>query len=660
MARRRHEDEFAALRFDEDVPKEYKDGFGWKAILGGLFVAFFIVPASMFLSLVVGETLGAAAVWVTIVLFIEISKRVRTKLEVQEIYILFVVAGGILGLGQGLFGNAFIHMQYLVRSPAAKLFEIADRIPHWVAPPPDSEAYAQRSLLHSDWWPRLALMGVTLIWGRLNFYSLGYVFFRLTSDVERLPFPLAPIAAQGVTALAESTTPEGSWRWTIFTTGSTIGIAFGTIYVMVPTVTDAVFGARAEIIPIPFIDFTEQTQRWLPAVPVSMSTNLGLVFAGFVLPFWMIVGSAMAGIIGRLILNPILYHVGILQKWEPGMNVLETGIANNLDFWLSFSIGSALGVALVGIITAIARLRQAARKVGGSQREARKLLAPPKGRGDIPIPLAITLYIVSTTGTIIVAHILVPSFPLWILLGFAFLYTPIMSYVSARMVGLTGHGLGIPHIREAAFVLSGYRGVAIWFAPIPLGQVGAGPQGFRQAELTGTKISSIFKASLFEIPLAVVASLLFWSIIWKMGDIPAASYPYAFKFWPIRAILQFFWITATTAENDFFLKTINFTYMGWGLGFCLISFTILSAFRLPTLLLFGFIRGGMLANPFDVGLELIAACFGRFYFARKYGAKTWRRYTPVLAAGYGCGVGLIAMVSVAILLLTKAVSHLPF
>ncbi len=660
MARRRYEDEFKDLRFDEDVPKEYRDGFGWKAVLGGLFVGFFIVPASMFLSLVVGETLGQAAVWVTIILFIEISKRVRTKLEVQEIYILFVVAGGVLGLGQGLFGGQFIHMQYMVRSPAAKIFEIADRIPHWVAPPPDSEAYAERSLLHRDWWPRLLFMGVMLVWTRLNFYSLGYVFFRLTSDVERLPFPLAPIAAQGVTALAESTTPEGSWRWTIFTTGSTIGIAFGAIYVMVPTVTTAVFGARAEIIPVPFIDLTAHTQRWLPAVPVNISTNLGLVFAGFVLPFWMIVGSAVAGIFGTLVINPILYHVGILEKWQPGMNVIETRTANQLDFWLSFGIGSALGVAMVGIFTAIARLRQAAAQAGGATQEGRKLLAPPEGRGDLPIPLAVLLYFVATAGTIIVCHILVPNFPIWILLGFGFIYTPVMSYVSARMVGLTGHGLGIPHVREAAFVLSGYRGVAIWWAPIPLGQVGIGPQQFRQAELTGTKISSLFKASLFEIPLAVVCSLLFWSIIWKMGDIPAPAYPYALRFWPMQAVLSFFWVTATTAENTFFLKTINFTYMGWGLAFCLISFTILSAFRLPTLLLFGFIRGGVLANPFDVGIELIAACFGRFYFARKYGPKTWRRYTPVLAAGYGCGVGLIAMVSVAVLLLSKAASHLPF
>jgi len=38
----------------------------------------------------------------------------------------------------------------------------------------------------------LALLGINLVWGQLNFFSLGYAFFRLTSDVERLPFPSPP------------------------------------------------------------------------------------------------------------------------------------------------------------------------------------------------------------------------------------------------------------------------------------------------------------------------------------------------------------------------------------------------------------------------------------------------------------------------------------
>jgi hypothetical protein len=38
----------------------------------------------------------------------------------------------------------------------------------------------------------------------------------------------------------------------------------------------------------------------------------------------------------------------------------------------------------------------------------------------------------------------------------------------------------------------------------------------------------------------------------------------------------------------------------------------------------------------------------------------WNRYTPVLAAGYTCGVGLIGMVSIGLTIIFKAVRSLPF
>ena len=45
--------------------------------------------------------------------------------------------------------------------------------------------------------------------------------------------------------------------------------------------------------------------------------------------------------------------------------------------------------------------------------------------------------------------------------------TPVISYVNARMAGLTGQLVSFPLLREGAFILSGYKGIDIWFAPIP-------------------------------------------------------------------------------------------------------------------------------------------------------------------------------------------------
>ena len=71
-----------------ETPDQFEDGFTTKAVLGVLFVAFIMVPGNMYLSLMIGGGLGAAAEWVTIILFAEITKRSFTSLKRQEVYLL--------------------------------------------------------------------------------------------------------------------------------------------------------------------------------------------------------------------------------------------------------------------------------------------------------------------------------------------------------------------------------------------------------------------------------------------------------------------------------------------------------------------------------------------------------------------------------------------
>lgn len=648
------DDDLLMERSLQDQPKEYRDGFGWMAILGGLFVGLLIVPGDIFMTLMLGQSMGGVSRWVTLILFIEIAKRCRRDLGKQEIFILFVFAGTVLG--QAGIEGSFIWMQFFVQSPAAELFEIGDRIPIWVAPPPESDAYALRSLFHRDWWPHMALMAIGIVWGRLNFFSLGYALFRITSDLERLPFPMAPIAAQGITALADS--EKETWRWRCFTIGAAIGMAFGAIYVAVPTITGVIFDKSLEIIPIPFIDLTQNFEKILPAVPVAIGTNIGSILVAFVLPFWMVAGSFFSAVVGQLMLNPLLYHWGILTKWNPGMDVIATQQSNYLDFWFSFAIGTALGTAIIGFWTA----GKAIWKAKKEQRESdtpKSVLPAIEGRGDIPIPLALLFYVVSTTGTIILCHYLVPKFPVWILLAFGFGYTPLISYVSARLIGLTGHGTGIPLVKESTFILTGYKGIDIWSAPIPMGDAGGASQAFRECELTGTNFISKFKAATLAIPMAVGFGLLFAYLIWKMGEIPSSQYPYAMKFWPRNAFNGCLWWTATTTGNDFFLSIIKPPIMLAGMLYVCIAYPFMVMVGLPQLFLWGTIRG-LAGDAIDNIPEFGAALLGRYYFAKRFGRIQWARYTPIMAAGYGVGIGLIGMTCIAIKLIASAISQMPY
>jgi len=59
----------------------YVDGFSLRTVLGALFVAVVMMPGSIYLGLVAGQTLGPAAEWVTIILFAEVARRSFTHLK---------------------------------------------------------------------------------------------------------------------------------------------------------------------------------------------------------------------------------------------------------------------------------------------------------------------------------------------------------------------------------------------------------------------------------------------------------------------------------------------------------------------------------------------------------------------------------------------------
>ena len=96
-----------------------------------------------------------------------------------------------------------------------------------------------------------------------------------------------------------------------------------------------------------------------------------------------------------------------------------------------------------------------------------------------------------------------------------------------------------------------------------------------------------------------------------------------------------------------------------GAGMTILLFILFSAFGLPTLFIYGMIRG-FGALPHTMVLEIVGAILGRWYFQKKFGKKNFLRSAPALAAGYATGVGLIGMLTIAMNLIKNAVSSAPF
>jgi hypothetical protein len=638
------------------VPSQFEEGFDWKTIVGAIFIGFLMMPGSMYLQLVIGTGIGPAARWVTIILFAELAKRSYSDLKQQEIFLLYYMAGAALSTPfQGLLWN-----QYLVQSDAARMLGVTEYIPSWVAPAPESQSLVERTFFHRDWLiPILLLIGTQII-QRIDQFGLGYALFRITSDVEKLPFPMAPVAALGTMALAESTEEkQKSWKWRVFSIGGVIGLIFGSIYVLLPTVSGLILIEPIRLIPIPWVELTAHTEDVLPAVATGIQLDLGLIFIGMVLPFWAVIGG-LVGILITFVANPILYHHGILTRWHPGMETVDTIFANNFDFYMSFSIGLGLAIAFIGVWHVVRSFKKSESVKRGSLRD---LFQPPAGRGDFNFWISIGIYTFSTISYVLLCLWLVPNFPWIFFIGYGFLYTPIVSYITARMEGIAGQFVSLPLVREISFIAGakyfGYHGIEIWYAPIPIHNYGEATVNFRQIELTGTSIRGIIKAEIVVFPIVMTASLLFSQFIWRLAPIPSSAYPYAQQIWHLQALNTLLMQSSTLEGSAAFYQALNFIYVIAGVGLGVVTYAILTIFGMPIMLVYGMVRGLGQTAPHGHVLEVLGALLGRFFFLKRYGAM-WRQYAPVLLAGFSCGMGLTGMFAMGVTLILKSLGRLAY
>ncbi|HEX2949318.1 MAG TPA: peptide transporter [Armatimonadota bacterium] len=653
--------ELEVFRSLMEVPSTFEEGFSWKSLIGALFIALLMVPGAIYMDLMAGQGIGPAAQWVTVILFVEVARRAQSNLKRPEIFVLFYMAGAAVGMPFfGLLWN-----QFFIHSQAAQATGIASQLPAWFAPRLDSLSYAHRSFFNVDWLPVIGIIAFQAIFSNLSNMMLGYGLFRLTSDVEKLPFPMAPVGAQGIMALAEdvgeraSAKKEDSWRWRVFSIGGALGLAFGAIYLLLPLITGALTGNPIQLFTIPFLDATSKTQNFLPAVATGLSWDATNLITGMVLPFTAMVGSFI-GLIFTMIANPILYHHNVLTSWVPGDDTIATLFKNNIDFYLSFGIGISLSIAIVGIYQIVKGLR-ARRKSLDVTVSTPSFGSRHKERGDIRYQWILGCYFIITLSYILLSGYLIH----WhrgvmiVLVFFGFVYTPLISYVTARLEGMAGQVVEIPMIKEISLIMSGFHGVQVWFLPIPMSNYGQMTVTYRQCELTGTKFTGIWKTQLILFPIILISSFCFMNFIWGLGDVPSQVYPFAQKMWELNAANQSIIYTSTMGDYSIFEDAFKPIYIGIGAGVGVVLFSILSAIGAPIFMMYGIVRGVGNAMPHYLIPQMIGALLGRYYFQRRMGLQ-WRQFVPVVAAGFACGMGLIMTLGIGVTFMSKAIIQSPF
>ena len=160
-------------------------------------------------------------------------------------------------------------------------------------------------------------------------------------------------------------------------------------------------------------------------------------------------------------------------------------------------------------------------------------------------------------------------------------------------------------------------------------------------------------------PIIILSTIGFSDFIWGLAKIPSTVYPYTMEMWELSAKNACLLYSSTLGEYSQFQEAL-----GWGrffAGFISAGVTmgVLGWFGAPTMLFFGVVRGLGQTIPHSVVPNMIGALIGRYYFERRFG-REWRKMIPVVSSGFFVGTGLISILSVGIVFLTKAISSVSY
>jgi hypothetical protein len=619
---------------------ELKSGLTFTSIMAIIYAAVVIEPAVIYLNLVssVGGEIGWwMPMFVTLLLVTELGALFRRPITRQEATLTYFLSSYVATntLFSGLLFN-----EYLRDNPYTIQFGIADLIPYWAAPPPYTSAVLARTFIAQEWVVPILVLVLSYCATLLIDLSLTYIVIQAYIEVEKLPYPLAPMHAQSIITLSERN-PE---KMKIFTVFAVISFIYGSILYGLPVI------SGISLIPYPWIDFTRWIEMVLPGASFGIATDLTTIALGWLLPFnaiiWMFISSSLLFIVGNALALKLSHPLfeGWQKEWAPGMALTWIWQRSTLTVWASVAIGISLAAALLPTLRRSRFLARAFKSLS-------RLTDVAKERGYIPIKFLLLMYLGGTTIGFLLSHWLVPSFPPWILALLWYTVPFIQAILSGRAIAEIGPSVSIPYLKEASILGSGYGGVDIWLAPIMVtSSAGILAGDAKVCFMTGTSWSSYIKGYLIAIPVAAICGFIYWSLFWSMAPIPSVLYPWTVIQWPISAINFSLW--ATRSLKVFKPEVIGATFMVMSLAYILCE-----VLHLPFNII-GFAAGFSTPIPL-VTNYLIGGLLGR-YLSRRLGVEWWKNNVPVILAGLICGLGLVTALIVAFAVTTTALWSLPY
>ena len=144
-----------------------------------------------------------------------------------------------------------------------------------------------------------------------------------------------------------------------------------------------------------------------------------------------------------------------------------------------------------------------------------------------------------------------------------------------------------------------------------------------------------------------------------MGPVPSQMFPYANRFWELGAYQQGLMMSATLPGESAspFREAFRPEFIGAGFGLAVTVYVILAHFNLPIFLIYGVVTGLNQTLPEAIIPTFLGGLFGRYVCRKRFG-DNWPKYRIVFSAGFAAGMGLIAMLALGFVLMSKSVIKL--
>lgn len=626
--------------------RNFQRGLTPTSIFAMILAALLFLPVSLYLNLVSGTTVAGAAVYLLALLVSELSRLAGKELKKQELFIIYSTVGGVAGFIPIYYSLVF--KGWYVRAPfnyAYKLHGIPLPllVPPWQVPPPTSPAYVMRTFLHPDWSPALIVWS---LWSVINFLgtiSLAMLFSFLFIEVEELPFPLAHISSSLVTTLTERKYED----MRLFLLGLSVG-AMVSMIIYIPNL----FGIP--IIPLPWLDFTPFTETFLPGALIGLATTPDSFVVGLILPTSatasMLIGSIAAWILGNyLFLNvfPNLFPQW-LYRYRPGMSLSALYENAYLSIWVQVQFGFSLGLMLFLIVRlrkSLVRMFKSMVKL--SDRAKRIRILPPR--------YILLMYLGCTIGSVMLQHILVPDYPIWISLLASVFGSFLIAFISNASLGEIG--IVPPSVNNWYIItyFSGYEGYPGWFFNpfIESGGSAGIVQETKVAYLTETKPSDYYKALIIGFALSLICSFIFMNVFWLMAPIPSVAYPYTLITWPVNMMTQNLFVTRQidmSLDKIFYSATVCVVVGMVGM--------LLNRFHIPFSLVS--FTAGIASLPPSAIMMFLGSFTGKYVFGKLIGEEKWALMKRIFVAGFVAGISIATGLGVAFSLLSKSTWILPY